>query len=98
MLEVFAFSEGRLIAHEGFEPENATGLALFAEEILDGYDGVPSGEGGVAEARVVAAYLKRRQADVEAVSLVSVADLVEAAGRVTERAAGTGGAGADALH
>ncbi len=98
MLEVFAFSEGRLVAHEGFEPENTAGLVLFAEEILHGYDGVSSGEEGAAEARVVAAYLKRRQAEVEAVSLGSVEDLVEAAGRVAERAAGRAGAGVDALH
>ena len=98
MLEIFAFSKGRLIAHEGFEPENTVGLVLFAEKILGGYDYVPSGEEGAAEARVVAAYLKRRQVDVEAVSLRSAVDLVDAAGRVSERVAGEAGAGVDTVH
>ena len=97
MLEVFAFSGGRLVAHEGFEPENAAGLALFAEEVLNGYDVAPSGaEEGAAETSVVAAYLKRRQVDIEAVPLQTAADLVQAAGRLAGRAAGA--VGVDAVH
>jgi DNA polymerase III subunit epsilon len=86
VVEVFAFSEGRLVAHRGFEPEDAGGLSRFAGGVLAGqYAVVPGGE-GVDEARVVAAYLRRRQVDIEAVRLRSVADLADAARRVSKRA------------
>ncbi|HZC19332.1 MAG TPA: exonuclease domain-containing protein, partial [Rubrobacteraceae bacterium] len=65
MIEVFAFSEGRLIAHKGFEPEDAAGLTLFAEGVLAGYDDFVAGGEGADEARVVTAYLRRRRVDVE---------------------------------
>lgn len=85
LVEVFALSGGSLVAHKGFEPLDAAGLALFAEEVLTGHDAAvsPSGEGAY-EARVVAAYLKRHRADVEAVRLSSPADLVDAARRLAE--------------
>ncbi|MDQ4002391.1 MAG: DEDD exonuclease domain-containing protein [Actinomycetota bacterium] len=85
LVEVFALSGGRLVAHKGFEPLDAAGLALFAEEILTGHVAVvsPGGE-GTYEAQVVAAYLKRHRADVEAVRLSSPADLVDAARRLAE--------------
>lgn len=89
MVEVFAFSDGRFVAHESFEPKDAPGLTLFAEEVLASYDGAALCDGeGVDETRVVAAYLRRRQVDVEAVRLWSAADLADAAGRVAERVAG----------
>jgi DNA polymerase-3 subunit epsilon len=85
LIEVFALAGGRLVAHKGFEPLDAAGLALFAEEVLTGHDAAvsPGGE-GADEARVVAAYLKRHRADVEAVRLSSPADLVDAARRLAE--------------
>lgn len=85
MIEVFAFSEGRLVGHEGFDPGDAAGLTLFAEEVLAGRDDVPSNGKGADETRVVAAYLKRRQVEVEAVRLRSASDLVDAALRVAGR-------------
>ena len=89
MVEVFAFSEGRLVAHKGFEPEDAAGLALFAEGVLDDRDDITlSGGKGTDEARVVAAYLRRRRVDVEAVHLRAAAELLSVVGRVAERAAG----------
>jgi len=89
IVEVFALFEGRLVAHKGFEPGNAAALALFAEEVLAGHDDTtPSGTGGADEARIVAAYLRRRQVDVEAVRLREPADLVGAVGRMAERTAG----------
>jgi DNA polymerase-3 subunit epsilon len=94
-IEVFALSEGRLIAHEGFGPEDTNGLTRFAEEVLAENDLASSGEDGADEARVVAAYLRRRQVEVEAMRLREPADLVDAAervaGRVAEMAVGTDG-------
>ncbi|HEV8044784.1 MAG TPA: hypothetical protein VGP38_06365, partial [Rubrobacter sp.] len=95
MVEVFALSQGRLVAHKGFEPGDATGLALFAREVLTDHVDDPStaaagSREGVDEARVVAAYLRRRQVEVEAVRLREPRDLLDAARRVAERAAGAG--------
>ncbi|CAA9425023.1 MAG: DNA polymerase III epsilon subunit-related protein MSMEG4261 [uncultured Rubrobacteraceae bacterium] len=88
IVEVFALSGGRLVAHRGFEPEDAVGLILFAEEVLAAHNAAaPSGRGGADEARIVTAYLRRHQVDVEAVRLRKSADLVGVAGRVAERAA-----------
>jgi DNA polymerase III subunit epsilon len=85
LVEVFALSGGSLVAHKGFEPLDAAGLALFAEEVLTGHDAAVSPRGeGAYEARVVAAYLKRHRANVEAVRLSSPADLVDAARRLAE--------------
>ncbi len=91
IIEVFALAGGRLVAHKGFEPEDAAGLALFAEEVLAGHAvaNLSSG-GGTDEARIVSAYLRRRQVDVEAVRLREPADLVGMAGRVAERVAAAG--------
>ncbi len=92
IVEVFALSGGRLVAHGGFEPGDAAGLTLFAEEVLAGQDdaAVPSGGGSADEARIVSAYLRRRQVDVEAVRLRESADLVNVAGKVAGRAAEVG--------
>jgi len=90
MAEVFAFSGGRLVAHKGFEPGDAAGLSLFAEEVLAGREDLPPGGKSADEARVVAAYLKRRQVNVEAVPLRDAAELVDAVGRVV-------GSGIDAV-
>ena len=92
IVEVFALSGGRLVAHRGFEPGDAAGLTLFAKEVLAGQDdaAVPSGGGSADEARIVSAYLRRRQVDVEAVRLRESADLVNVAGKVAGRAAEVG--------
>jgi DNA polymerase III subunit epsilon len=89
IVEVFALSGGRLVAHRGFEPGDAAGLTLFAEEVLACQDdtAVPSGGGSADEARIVSAYLRRRQVDVEAVRLQGSADLVNVASKVAGRAA-----------
>ena len=90
IIEVFALSGGRLVAHGGFEPEDSTGLALFAGEVLAGQDDASASSGGrgADEARIVSAYLRRRQVDVEAVRLREPADLVGVASKVAERTAG----------
>jgi DNA polymerase-3 subunit epsilon len=92
IVEIFAFSEGRLVAHKGFEPEDAPGLALFAKSVLDGCDDALS-YGGADEARVIVAYLRRRRVNAEVVRLREAADLVEAVGRVAEWVAKVDGSG-----
>jgi excinuclease UvrABC nuclease subunit len=97
VVEVFVLSEGRLIAHEGFQAGDLAGLSSFAEGVLARRE-----EAGVApdsrsssaapasdEARVVAAYLRRRSAAIEAVRLEEARDLLEIAARVA-RTAGKG--------
>ncbi|HKZ26313.1 MAG TPA: DEDD exonuclease domain-containing protein [Rubrobacteraceae bacterium] len=92
IVEVFILSGGRLVAHKGFEPEDAAGLALFAEEILAGHGGTaPPDEKGAEEARAVGAYLRRRGTDARAVRLSSAVDLVEAVEIVAGRFAETAG-------
>ena len=85
IVEVFALSGGRLVSHRGFEPGDAAGLTVFAEEVLAGQDDnvVPAGGGSADEARIVSAYLRRRQVDVEAVRLREAADLLAVAVRVS---------------
>jgi DNA polymerase III subunit epsilon len=85
IVEVFALSGGRLVAHSGFEPGDAAGLTLFAEEVLAGQDdnAALAGGGSANEARIVSAYLRRRQVDVEAVRLRESADLSAVAVRVS---------------
>jgi DNA polymerase-3 subunit epsilon len=86
IVEVFTLSGGRLVAHKGFEPEDAAGLALFAEEVLAEHDGTALSDGkGAEEARVVGAYLRRRGTDARAVRLSSAVDLVDAVEKVAER-------------
>ncbi|HEX2729425.1 MAG TPA: exonuclease domain-containing protein, partial [Rubrobacteraceae bacterium] len=87
-VEVFALSGGRLVAHQGFEAADVPGLSQFAGEALANGEadsgGSRIGPEGSDEARVVAAYLRRRQVPVEAVRLRGVEDLLEAVGRVVE--------------
>ena len=84
VVEVFALSEGRLVAHRGFAVGDVAGLSGFAEEVLAGceVDGHRAGGRGSDEARVVAAYLRRRSAAIEAVHLRGARDLLGAVGRV----------------
>jgi DNA polymerase-3 subunit epsilon len=98
VVEVFALSEGRLVAHRGFGAGDLAGLSRFAEEVLamcerenshtngagETRDAKPGGARVSDEARVVAAYLRRRSAEMEAVRLRGAWDLLEAVGRVTE--------------
>ncbi len=85
VIEVFILCAGRLVAHRGFDPDDARGLARFAEEALARplKNGSRSEKEGANEARIVAAYLRRRQAVVEAVRLREARDLLKAAERVT---------------
>jgi hypothetical protein len=89
MVEVFILCAARLIAHRGFEPGDATGLERFADEVLarpQENGSLPEKEGS-SEARIVATYLRRRHAVVEAVRLTEARDLLKAAQRVAEAAA-----------
>ena len=90
VVEVFVFSEGRLAAHEGFEAGDLAGLAGFAEGVLaqreEGLDHRPAATPTSDEARVVAAYLRRRSAAIEAVRLREARDLLEAAARLARTA------------
>jgi DNA polymerase-3 subunit epsilon len=89
IVEVFVIAAGRLVAHGGFEAEDAAGLALFAAEALASETaGPPLGE-GPDDARVVAAYLRRRSTTLEALRLESVEDLLQAVGRVAGDESGT---------
>jgi DNA polymerase III subunit epsilon len=86
IVEVFALFQGRLVAHKGFEPKDAAGLVLFTEEVLaDHNDEVPCDGDGADEARVVSAYLRRRQVDIEVVRLREPEELLQTVGRVAER-------------
>ena len=89
VIEVFILCAGRLVAHRGFEPADATGLERFADEVLarpqEG-NGSRTEKEASNEARIVAAYLRRRHAVVEAVRLSEARDLLEAAERVAEAA------------
>jgi DNA polymerase-3 subunit epsilon len=93
VVEVFALSEGRLVAHRGFGVGDLAGLSSFAEEVLGRCGEVRAGGRGeprsssdgshtADEARVVAAYLRRRSAAIEAVRLGEARDLLEAVSRV----------------
>src|SRR5215218_1181069 len=88
VIEVFILCAGRLVAHRGFEPDDAAGLARFADEVLarPQENGTRIEKEGSNEARIVAAYLRRRQAVVEAVSLKEARDLIKVAQRVAEAA------------
>jgi DNA polymerase III subunit epsilon len=89
VIEVFILRAGRLAVHSGFEPDDTTGLTRFAEEALAGpeEDGSRPEKDGSNEARIVAAYLRRRQAVVEAVRLRGARDLLKAVEQVAEAAA-----------
>jgi len=93
VIEVFILRGGRLVAHCGFEPNDATGLTRFAAEALARPAQNGSSKEGYNEARIVAAYLRRRQAVVEAVRLREARDLP----KVTERVAEAAGKGAAPL-
>jgi DNA polymerase-3 subunit epsilon len=82
LVEVFALSGGRLIAHEGFEAGDLAGLSTFAEVALARSEEERGGQRGSDEARVVAAYLRRRTAAVEAVRLEEAQDILEATRKV----------------
>ena len=87
VVDVCALFEGRLAAHRGFGVGDLAGLSSFAEEVLERSE-EPSAKGGeeparrADEARVVAAYLRRRSAAMEAVRLVEARDLLGAVSRV----------------
>ena len=86
LVEVFVLSNGRLVAHGGFEPTDAAGLKLFADEALNGHENAVSGSAKADEARVVASYLKRQGQPVEAIRLSDAGDLAAVVLGVAERA------------
>jgi DNA polymerase III subunit epsilon len=88
VIEVFVLLGGRLVAHRGFGAGETASLAGFAEEVLARPEepGPESGKEGSNEARIVAAYLRRRSTVVEAVRLREARDLVAAVGRISEAA------------
>ena len=88
VIEVFILQSGRLISHRGFEPADAAGLTRFASEALarPAPNGAPPDKQGTNEARIVAAYLRRRSTVVEAVRLKEAQDLLKVAERVAEDA------------
>lgn len=88
VIEVFVLHGGRLVAHRGFEAADTAGLAGFAGEVLARPEepGPRPGKEGSNEARIVAAYLRRRSTVVEAVRLREARDLVAAVGRISEAA------------
>jgi DNA polymerase III subunit epsilon len=96
VVEVFILRAGRLISHRGFEPKDTQGLARFAGEVLarPAPNGSASGKQGSNEARIVAAYLRRRSTVVEAVQLREARDLL----KVTESVAEAAGEGAASLE
>jgi DNA polymerase III subunit epsilon len=81
IVEVFALSGGRLVAHEGFEPADETGLKLFARGVLAAQGSSSPNGDGTDEARVVAAYLRRQGQTIEAVRLGEAGDLLAAVRR-----------------
>jgi len=91
VIEVFILQAGRLISHRGFEPGDTTGLARFAGDALARPAQNGSSKKGSNEARIVAAYLRRRSTVVEAIRLWEVQDLLKVAESVAE-AAGEGAA------
>jgi DNA polymerase III subunit epsilon len=92
VIEAFILSEGRLVAHKGFATEDEVGLAAFEAEALAGRYGTGV-KNGADEARVVAAYLRRRSGVVEAGRIRGVGDLVNVARRVSEALEGSEGEG-----
>ena len=93
VIEVFVLQSGRLISHRGFEPNDAMGLTRFAGEALARPAHNGSTKEGSNEARIVAAYLRRRSTVVEAVRLKEAQDLL----KVAERVAKDAGEGASPL-
>jgi DNA polymerase-3 subunit epsilon len=89
-VEAFALAAGRLLAHSSFAPDDKGGLLGFAEAALGEYRAARARPGQPSdEARIVAAYLRRRQAPVEAVRLDGpdgARAFVAAARRVAARA------------
>ncbi len=81
MVEIFVLRGGSLTAHQGFEAADGAGISRFAEELLSEGE-ASSGSGGADEARVVASYVRRRSAAVEAVRFGRVEDLLAAVERV----------------
>jgi DNA polymerase-3 subunit epsilon len=93
VIEVFILNSGRLVAHRGFEPRDTGELFRFAEGALakPAENGTRPDKEGAGEARIVAAYLRRRSTVVEAVRLKEAGELLKVAERVAE-AAGEGAA------
>ncbi|MGB3632682.1 MAG: DEDD exonuclease domain-containing protein [Rubrobacteraceae bacterium] len=85
LIEVFAFSEGRLVSHQGFEVNDANEISRFAKAALS--ESEKPSAGGPDESQIVARYLRGRSAVVEAVQLRSEEDLLEAVSQFVDNEA-----------
>lgn len=90
VFEVFVLSGGRLVAHEGFTTTDPEAIREFASGAIEDGGRSLTGEQGAGEARVVAAYLRRRAAFFEAASLARSEELVGLFQRAVERAGEAG--------
>ena len=86
LVEVFALNDGKLVDHQSFEIQDKAGLSGFAQGVLSEKKAGPDIRktdpekeeiSASDEARVVAAYLRRRQAVIEASGMRCVGDLLE---------------------
>lgn len=85
VVEVFVLSGGRLISHQGFDPEDKAAMVRFAGEILEGCEtnnGSTDPASTSDEIRVVMAYLRRRKSAMKAIRLRDAGDLPAAVERV----------------
>lgn len=87
LVEVFTFSEGRLISHQGFEANDTDEISRFAKSALA--ESQKLSAGGPDESQIVARYLRGRSAAVEAVQLSSEGDLLEAVSQFVDNEART---------
>ncbi|MGI8649343.1 MAG: DEDD exonuclease domain-containing protein [Rubrobacter sp.] len=85
VFEVFVLSGGRLVAHEGFTTTDSVAIREFASGAIEDGGRALTGEQGTGEARVVAAYLRRRAAFLEAAPLTEVEGLVGLIEKADER-------------
>ncbi|CAN5663298.1 DEDD exonuclease domain-containing protein [soil metagenome] len=85
LVEVFTFSEGRLISHQGFEANDTVEISRFAKSALT--ESEKPTVGGPDESQIVARYLRGRSAAVEAVQLESAGDLLDAVARFVDNEA-----------
>lgn len=86
VVEVFVFSDGRLLVHKGFERGDRAGLEALANSVLSWHETSAgrraAGGAGADEGPVVSAYLRRRVPRFEAVGLTGAQALIAAVERV----------------
>ena len=82
LVEIFAFSEGHLVSHRGFEAGDIAEISRFAEEVLSTPETATVGESD--ESRIVTRYLRGRSATLEVVQLDCARDLLDVVGRFAD--------------